>query len=424
MLNASQKMKSTPAGEIPVDWECVKLEKIASITSGGTPSRSNPSYWGGNAPWLSAKDLKTFRLSTSIEKITDKAIQDGAKLTPVGSILVLVRGMTLMKSFPVGITQTPVSFNQDVKAIQPNEEKLDSYFLGNHLSINEKKMMSFVTQAGHGTGRLPLEALQGFPIPLPPLPEQRKIAEILGTWDQAIENQHRLIDSLTRRKKALMQQLLTGKTRLPGFEHAPLIDTHWGKRPACWHHCKIEDIAKQSQLKNKENKPLPVLSCTKHHGLVDSLTYFKKQIYSDDLSNYRVVKHGDYAYATNHIEEGSIGVQEMHEAALVSPIYTVFRTNSDICDEFLFPLLKTDLYIHIYRVMTSSSVDRRGSLRWKEFSKIPVAIPPLEEQKDIAQVLTTADREITQHTQHLDSLRTQKRGLMQQLLTGKTRVTL
>ena len=105
-------------------------------------------------------------------------------------------------------------------------------------------------------------------------------------------------------------------------------------------------------------------------------------------------------------------------------MYTVFKTDKSVSADFLFPLLKTELYIHIYQAMTSASVDRRGSLRWNEFSKIPVAIPPLDEQKSIAKVLTSASQEIQLHTEHLNSLRTQKRGLMQQLLTGKTRVTL
>ena len=73
--------------------------------------------------------------------------------------------------------------------------------------------------------------------------------------------------------------------------------------------------------------------------------------------------------------------------------------------------------------MTNASVDRRGSLRWNDFSKIPLSIPSIEEQQAIATVLTSADKEIKLHTAHLESLRTQKRGLMQQLLTGKTRVT-
>ncbi|MCB9292292.1 MAG: restriction endonuclease subunit S [Lewinellaceae bacterium] len=91
-------------------------------------------------------------------------------------------------------------------------------------------------------------------------------------------------------------------------------------------------------------------------------------------------------------------------------------------DYFLFKLLKTPLYIHIYQASTSASVDRRGSLRWKEFSNIHIPLPPIEEQKAIAKILMEADREIELLHAKLEALRAQKKGLMQRLLTGRVRV--
>jgi type I restriction enzyme S subunit len=156
--------------------------------------------------------------------------------------------------------------------------------------------------------------------------------------------------------------------------------------------------------------------------LVDSLSYFGKQIFSQNLSTYKIVKRGQFAYATNHIEEGSIGYQNLHDEALISPMYTVFQTNSEIDDSFLYKLLKTETYRHIFEAMTSGSINRRGSLRWNHFAQIKLKLPSLEEQKKIAAVLKSCDAEINVLQSKLNAIRQQKRGLMQKLLTGKVRI--
>jgi type I restriction enzyme S subunit len=107
---------------------------------------------------------------------------------------------------------------------------------------------------------------------------------------------------------------------------------------------------------------------------------------------------------------------------MVSPIYTVFKTNEKIDDSFLYKILKTDHYRQIFAASTNASVDRRGSLRWKEFSTIRVPVPSLEEQKEIASIIDDADREVENYQRQLANLQIQKKALMQQLLTGKRRV--
>jgi type I restriction enzyme S subunit len=134
------------------------------------------------------------------------------------------------------------------------------------------------------------------------------------------------------------------------------------------------------------------------------------------------VAQGQFAYATNHIEEGSIGYQDVYDKGLVSPMYTVFETNKLVDDSYLYKVLKSVVYLHIFRANTSSSVDRRGSLRWKEFAKLPIPLPPIEEQKQIAAILTTARQEIYLLKKQAEAYRKQKRGLMQRLLTGEWRV--
>jgi restriction endonuclease S subunit len=250
-----------------------------------------------------------------------------------------------------------------------------------------------------------------------------KITEILSTWDAAIEQTRKLIDAKKRRKKALMQQLLTGKKRLPGFAKTKDRNSYrFFDLPTDWKCSRIREIAWDCSERNAQRDKLTVLSCSKHFGFVESSEYFGKQIFSADTSNYKIIRRGYFGYPSNHIEEGSIGLLLNHDIGMVSPIYTVFKCNEDVVPEFLYALFKTDTYRHIFSISTNASVDRRGSLRWREFSLIQVPNPSKEEQHAIVGVLQAADDEIYQLERKLKALEKQKRGLMQKLLTGEIRV--
>jgi type I restriction enzyme S subunit len=194
-------------------------------------------------------------------------------------------------------------------------------------------------------------------------------------------------------------------------------ETSVGLIPAEWGFVPIHEIAQESTLRNGENSELPVILCSKHVGFVRSLDYFKKKIFSDDTSNYKVVKRNWIAYPSNHIEEGSIGLQRICDAGVVSPIYTVFLLNDGIEPDFIHRLLKTELYRQQYVAAMNGSVDRRGSLRWAQFSQIKVPLPPLPEQQKIAAILTAVDDKLDVIARQIEATRTLKQGLMQTLFS-------
>jgi len=201
-----------------------------------------------------------------------------------------------------------------------------------------------------------------------------------------------------------------------------LVDGHFFKYPCDWKLVKISRIAKEISERNGESQET-VLSCSKYDGFVNSLDYFGKQVFSSDTSNYKVIKKGQFGYPSNHVEEGSIGLLDHCEKGIISPIYVVFEASKNkIHPVYLFKLLKTDIYQHIFQVSTSSSVARRGSLRWGEFSKIKVPLPSLKEQQQIAETLSTIQQEIDLLKHLAEKYKTQKRGLMQKLLTGEWRI--
>lgn len=197
---------------LPENWKRVPLGKYVRFLSGNTPSKENAEYWGGSFPWVTARDLKTLFLTGSELRLTEKGVETAA-IAPVDSVLVLTRGMTLLKDLPVGIARCPLGFNQDVKALVAGPE-IDPWFLAYSLIANKTAILDLVDTAGHGTGRLDTELLKQFEIALPPREEQTKIAKIICVWEEAIIASERLLSNTRKQKQALMQQLLTGKRRV------------------------------------------------------------------------------------------------------------------------------------------------------------------------------------------------------------------
>jgi len=293
--------------------------------------------------------------------------------------------------------------------VEPNKKVLDKRFL--LFLLTDFRAYKYFQNAMFG-GAMPalsFDIVGSYKISLPPLPEQRAIAHVLGLMDSAINQNNQLIAQRELRKKWLMQNLLTGKKRLKGFDGE-------------WKVIHIKDVSKEVSIRNKTDKQLTVLSCTKYDGLVESLEYWGRKIFADDISTYKIVPKNHFAYATNHIEEGSIGYQDSFDEALISPMYTVFKTDSSINDLYFYKLLKSHMLIYQYQNRMEGSIDRRGGLRWDAFSIIKIHIPSFEEQTAIAKVLQAADKEIQLLKAKTDKLREQKKGMMQLLLTGKKRL--
>ena len=186
------------------NWTETTLDECAVWLSGGTPSKSNPEFWAGDIPWISAKDMKTFRLRDAEDHISAAAIGKGGKVVPAGTILLLVRGMTLHNDVPIGIATRDVAFNQDIKALK-TVDGVDSQFLAYWLLAHKPDLLASVDSAGHGTGRLATDTLKGKRVMLPPLPEQKAIARILGTLDDKIELNRRMNATLEAMARALFQ---------------------------------------------------------------------------------------------------------------------------------------------------------------------------------------------------------------------------
>ena len=172
-------------------WTPTTLGECARWVSGGTPSKRNPAYWGGAMPWVSAKDMKEFRLYDSQDHVTPEALGNGTRSVPPRSILLLVRGMTLHDDLPICMVMREMTFNQDVKALVPHDHVVPE-FLAYWLLANKPDLLRLVDSASHGTGRIHTQVFKDTELGLPSLPVQQRIADVLGKLDDKIELNRRM----------------------------------------------------------------------------------------------------------------------------------------------------------------------------------------------------------------------------------------
>lgn len=190
------------------DWKEVCLGDITKWSSGGTPSKSNPLYWGGTIPWISAKNMPDGWLDDAEPKITELGLDNGSKLAPQNSILMLVRGSGLYNRRYICITRQEVAFNQDVKCIETTDECLPE-FLYYWLRGNDTNLFSLLETTGIGAGKFDTKRLQQMCVMLPPLEEQKKIVSLFRSFDDKIELNNKINENLLEQMKLLYQGLLT-----------------------------------------------------------------------------------------------------------------------------------------------------------------------------------------------------------------------
>jgi type I restriction enzyme S subunit len=373
------------------------------MLSGGTPSKANPQYWGGETPWLSAKDLKSFRLSSAQETVTEAGIANGTRLVPANTLLILVRGMTLHKDVPVGITTRPVTFNQDLKALAVRNETNPAY-LAYWLVGHKAELMSLVDHAGHGTGRLTTECLSAVEVNIPPPGEQDRVVKILDTADEAVRTTEALIAAKVQHKQTLAEQLLTGKCRFPEFKGQP------------WREAKLGDIcmvvmgqSPPSQGYNTLGKGLPLIQG------------------NADLKNQRLAPKVWSAEVTRQSQAGDVimtvrapvgVVARGQHAACLGRGVCALRAKS-INADFLFHSMAgvEPLWNKFGQGSTFTAVNRN------DIRQFTICVPQSEEEQyKIADVLGLMDEEIVLLRRQLDALKKQKQWLMQKLLTGEIRV--
>ncbi len=400
------KTKNTKAfynTEIPSDWEVKKFEKIAKFFSGGTPLTSKSEYYSGNIPFIKSGEIY---FDKTEQFISDEGLNNSsAKMVEKGDLLYALYGAN---SGEVAISKINGAINQAILCIRHNGD-CETVFIYNYLQQQKENIIRTYLQGGQGN--LSAEIVKTLPIPLPPLPEQKAIARVLSTADAAIHTTEKLIAQKELRKKWLMQQLLTGKKRLKGFEN-----TKWKIQP-------LENFIKP--IVREVPKPdVPYLGIgLRSHGKGTFLKY-DEQPEKNSMDKFYVVRPNDLIVNITFAWEQAIAiVRPEDDGALAShrfPTYT-FIEEKGHPDFFRFYILQPRMKFML-EMISPGGAGRNRVMSKKDFIKLEFLLPEYKEQTAIAQVLQAADKEISLLKAKAEKLREQKKGLMQKLLTGKVRL--
>ncbi|HBA9568243.1 TPA: restriction endonuclease subunit S [Escherichia coli] len=276
-----------------------------------------------------------------------------------------------------------------------------------------RDIFSFLSRQGAGRYKLNKASLEKMPLLLPPIAEQKKIAQILSTWDKAISVTEKLLTNSQQQKKALMQQLLSGKKRL--------LDENGVMFSGEWEVVRLKQLIHEEKKRNRDNHIQRVLSVTNHSGFVLPEEQFSKRVASEDVSTYKIVKKNQYGYNPSRLNVGSFARLDNYDEGVLSPVYVVFSINHERLnsDYFLNWMSSNEAK---QRIAGSTQGSVRDSVGFDALCSFSFSLPTLMEQQKIAAVLSAADAEMSMLEKKLACLKEEKKALMQQLLTGKRRV--
>ena len=396
---------------IPQQWGLPQIKDIASISSGSTPNRNNSEYWNGNIAWVTTGELSSGHVNHTSELITVKAVKETKmRIYPQGTLLMAMYGQGKTRG-TVAILEIDAAVNQACAAITVKDGK--SKFLFYQLK-NSYQDIRKLSNTGNQEN-LNADIIKTYQVPWAPDEEQERISTILTTQDKVIELKEKRLAEKQRQKKYLMQQLLTGKKRLPGFSE------EWKIKP-------LKKLTEKQKKKNHGFQYRLVLSNSAQHGIVSQDQEFDKEIANEErIDGYYVVIPGAFVYNPRISVTapcGPINVNETGETGIMSPLYTMFTISSpQISQDFLKYYFQSSCwYKYVKEVANYGARHDRISISDGDFFDMPIPLPTKEEQSYIAEVLSTADREIELLQQDIEQEKQKKKALMQLLLTGIVRV--
>jgi type I restriction enzyme S subunit len=368
------------------EWRKTTLGDLTDFLSGGTPSKDHPDYWVGAVPWVSAKDMKRFRLDDTEDHVSEDGVANGTKLVPAGTVLLLARGMTLLNDLPICVISRPMTFNQDVKALRP-KPCVRSDYLPYLLLGNKDRLLSLVDLAGHGTGRLNSDELKALDLALPPLSEQRAIAHILGTLDDKIELNRRMSETLEAMARALFKSWFVdfdpvrakAEGRDPGLPKPiadlfpdRLVDSELGEIPEGWEVKSLDQIARflnglaLQKYPPGDGRSLPVIKIAQlRAGNTDGADRASAELQED-----YIVRDGDVLFSWSGSLEcrfwaGGAGALNQH----------LFKVTSSQYPRWLC-YLGIHQHLDDFRHIAAGKATTMGHIQRHHLSDAKLAVPP------------------------------------------------
>lgn len=437
-------MKQTEIGLIPDDWEVKSLGEVATIVGGGTPSTLNSAYWNGDIQWFTPAELSDSKkyVSKSERTITERGLKESsAKLLPKGTVLLTTRAS-------IGITailENPASTNQGFQSLIA-KNNCCSEFLYYVIPLIKDEMLS--RASGSTFAEISAKKLSTITFQLPPLPEQQRIAKALSDVDALISTTEKLIQKKKNIKQGAMQNLLTGKKRLPGFgdKQTDLFV------PNGTHTKEVKDVSPEqirlsAKMKQTELGEIPedwevkslgeicVINPASYNIIPDEFFYVdlesvssgklekKQKIHRRNAPSraQRQFEKNDILYQTvRPYQRNNLFVNFDSKNYIASTGYAIIRSNNNVDSHYIYQIIHLNNFVNI--ILDNCTGTSYPAINPKFLKTIPVIIPKKEEQTAIANVLSSMDKEIETLNTKLEKYRNLKTAMMQQLLTGKIRL--
>ena len=393
---------------VPSGWEVKKLEDLCAPDAPITYGVLKPGeYCSNGIPLLQIKDLSNGQVSSQDLHLISKELDEEYKRSRIlkNDILIsLVGTIGRVAKFELS---TPANIHRNLGRVRTDYHEFIFHFLNSDVAL---KLMGD-SSSGSSQSALNLSTLRSMKVPFPPFKEQQKIAQILSTWDQAISATEKLLENSQKQKKALMQQLLTGKKRL--------LDENGVRFSNDWNKLEIGELLAESRIPSENNDPSKRLTVRLNlKGIQPRACRGTEAV---DSTAHFIRSAGQFIYGKQNIHKGAFGIIPYdlngYETSQDLPAFDFTKK----CDPswFLHYVSQESFYTSLEDKMSGTGSKR---LNPKTLFKMKIACPNREEQQKIAAFLSVADQKILVIQKKLDCLKQEKKALMQQLLTGKKRV--
>lgn len=407
-IESNVNYKKTDVGYIPSDWEVKKLKEVAIINADSLKGKVDDNY---EFYYYDLSAVEKGKITGPESKIIYKNAPSRARRKFKKNDILMSTVRPYLQGFAFVDFEATDSISSTGFAVISGEDALESKYLYYNLFSNSISNQIKRLLVGSNYPAINTKDVENLKVPYPNSKHERgKIAQIFTTWDSVIEHKEKLLKLKKDQKKGLIQNLLTGKVRISGYEEE-------------WKKVRLGNLLKEVNEKSTENNQFRVLSVTKS-GIVSQDEHFKKQVASENNEGYKIVRKNNLVFSSMNLWMGSLDVLTSFEVGIVSPAYKVFEFYTDrISPNFAKYFMRSEHMVWLYKMNSEqgASIVRRN-LDLKGLLNTNIKIPTIDEQKELASILMSSDKEINLIEKEIEELQQQKKALMQQLLTGKVRV--
>jgi len=393
--------------EFSGEWEEKKLKDITDkIGSGSTPKGGEKVYKTSGIPFIRSQNVNNNKLIFDEVTFIDNETHFSMKNSSVkaNDILLNITGASIGRSCVVPTNFREGNVNQHVCIVRV-KENFNPIYLQTFLSSNNGQKLIFQGQTGSGREGINFQSIGLFKIHLPKLEEQEKIASFLTSVDTKIEQLTKKESLLQEYKKGVMQKIFNQEIRFKDEKRNDFSD---------WKTKKLGEFLKQKSNKNKNKLIDLVLSVSNKKGFITQNEQFDGyEVASKDITGYKIVEKGDYAYNPSRINVGSIARLKDYDRGIVSPMYVIFSLTKQMNPLFFDNLYKTHKFKHLIKISCSGSV--RDSLNFNDLASFKVSLPCLKEQEKIANLFSSIDKKIEVTKIELEKTKEFKKALLQQM---------